>query len=292
MRPHSKSGNLFPSALLSATLAGGIFAYSAAIVAENKTDQTESAAAQTTQNEQASTDKAPTLTQLDQNNDRGLVWSEIEAIYDSELEQAGWTEEFVLSEYDKDGDDLLNEEEYTTFVSGIVAETVDQADPPSSELDTTAGMEARDNELADTVNTQAQQMRFNEMSAAKGEDSNAMERATQGESAKGENGSGVKTVAVTDLSVEEIEDREVVSSAGDNLGQVEKVLTAPDGSISGLVVGVGGFWDVGNKDIFVPVDQVKRSGEEIIWETDLTEEDLEDIPLHKTQSISTLHNED
>lgn len=286
------SASALPRAILSLAFAGGIVACSASEdnrTTEQDTSNVQTNAAQMQQPgpEQSSpkSKQGPELTQIDQNNDRGLGWSEIEAIYNRDLEQADWTEDYVFSTYDKDDDEVLNEEEYTEFVSGIAAETVDQADPPASDS-ATAGAPGDNNGPA-SAETAAEQMRFNEHSAAEGEDSNAMERATRNDGNQQTQHSGA--VAIVDMTIEEIEERDVVSSSGEKLGQVEEVVTAPDGSISGIVVGVDGFWEVGKKDVFVPESQAKRVGERIVWQTELSEEELDDIPQHKSGKYSSLN---
>lgn len=290
----------FSRALLSAVLAGGVVAYSSAAAANEQAKasepQTKNAQAQAPADKQRATggeeDKKnnPDLSQVDQNNDRTLAWSEINAIYDSELEEAGWNEGYVFENYDDNDDQLLGDDEYMQFVAALIEETTAQAKPPSDDLDVTAGMDAEDNELADNVNTRTQQMRLNELSAAEGEDSNAMERATQGQTSQQFDQKAKKgeKVDVSDLSTAEIEDRTVVNADGEELGQVEQVITAPDGSISGVVVGIGGFWRIGNKDIFVPVDQVEKNSDRIVWDTELSEQELTKMPQYKTQEYSTV----
>lgn len=212
----------------------------------------------------------PKLNQIDQDQDAGLVWSEIYAIYDDELDDAGWTSDYVFAEYDENDDNVLNEEEYMEFLAGLKAQTVanTQANPPApSELDTTAGMVVRENELPGTVDAREEQMRI----YGPGE----------------EPAETIPTEEITnDLREQNIQGREVVNYNREEVGEVEDVVFAPDGSISGLVVGVGGFWGIGEKDVFVPADELKVYGNQIVWETLFNEEQLDDMQQYELEQYS------
>jgi sporulation protein YlmC with PRC-barrel domain len=47
---------------------------------------------------------------------------------------------------------------------------------------------------------------------------------------------------------------DVVGAAGENIGNVDDVVADLDGRILGIVVGVGGFLGMGQKDVGIPVD--------------------------------------
>ncbi len=47
---------------------------------------------------------------------------------------------------------------------------------------------------------------------------------------------------------------DVVSAAGENIGNVDDVVADRQGQILGIVVGVGGFLGIGEKDVAIPVD--------------------------------------
>lgn len=270
-------------AVFAAMLAGGVVAYPSAAAAgtDKAYEEQAKATARQTQNpaDTITNKKGPELAQIDDNNDQNLGWSEIDAIFDAEIDEAGWTEGYVFENYDKDEDALLNEDEYMKFVAALISETAVQADPSSAELDVSVGGDRQ-------KNAGAEQVRINEMSAADGENSDAIEQATGREASAQSKGAG--QVGVADLAKDEIEERTVVNAAGEVLGQVEKVVTAPDGSISGIVVAVGGFWDIGSKDIFVPVDQAYKKHDQITWDTQLTEQELDKMPRYKIEEYTTV----
>jgi sporulation protein YlmC with PRC-barrel domain len=47
---------------------------------------------------------------------------------------------------------------------------------------------------------------------------------------------------------------DVVGAAGENIGTVDDVVADLDGQILGIVVGVGGFLGMGQKDVAIPID--------------------------------------
>lgn len=94
-------------------------------------------------------------------------------------------------------------------------------------------------------------------------------------------GDVVTLVAVTtvqEVPIADIEDRQVVNLQGQQVGEVEDVVVSEDGSETGLVVSVGGFWDIGDKDIYVDLDDVAMRADQVIWETMVGEEELQDLP--------------
>lgn len=54
-------------------------------------------------------------------------------------------------------------------------------------------------------------------------------------------------------------DARVVSAAGEAIGDVEDLIVGPDGRIAGVVVGVGGFLDVGEKDVAFEMARLERA---------------------------------
>lgn len=211
-----------------------------------------------------------TLGQVDQNQDQSLVWTEIYAVYDDELADAGWDEDYVFDTYDLNNDAALDDNEYAVFVGGLTAAAPPQTNQQSG--DAMAG--ANQNQPSSTqANQSAPQIGQNQ-------------QANQGTDPNAEAPVIVNVVAITEVPVTDLEDRDVINFRGENLGEVEQVVTNPDGTISGLVVGVGGFWGIGDKDVFVPADEVQVSGDYVVWETYLDEDTLEDMPHYQLEEYS------
>ena len=73
-----------------------------------------------------------------------------------------------------------------------------------------------------------------------------------------------------------LEDIDVVTAGGDEVGDVEDALIGDNGSIVALVVEVGGFIDIGGEDRVVPMDRLTfRNGDFV---TDLTAQEAEALP--------------
>jgi sporulation protein YlmC with PRC-barrel domain len=53
---------------------------------------------------------------------------------------------------------------------------------------------------------------------------------------------------------------DVVGAAGENIGTVDDVVADREGRILGIVVGVGGFLGMGQKDVAIPIDALSFDG--------------------------------
>ena len=77
----------------------------------------------------------------------------------------------------------------------------------------------------------------------------------------------------------------VQSPDGDNVGEVEDMILKGDGSIEGVVVGVGGFLGIGEKDVALEFGsiEIRQDAEtgELTFVTNATEEQLEAAPEFK-----------
>ncbi len=70
---------------------------------------------------------------------------------------------------------------------------------------------------------------------------------------------------------------ELKNSADEKVGSISDLIIDQDGQVVGIVVGVGGFLGMGEKDVAIGWDDVTRSGaaEEPELRTDITREELE-----------------
>ena len=77
-------------------------------------------------------------------------------------------------------------------------------------------------------------------------------------------------------TLEEIEDVDVLTATGEDLGEVEAVLVNESGSPVAIVVEFGGFLGIGDSERVIPFDRVVwQDGNYVI---DITEEDAELLP--------------
>ena len=70
----------------------------------------------------------------------------------------------------------------------------------------------------------------------------------------------------------------VENSAGDVLGDIETLVVADDGAIEHVILGVGGFLGIGEKEVALPWDRFTVQPEEDRIVADFTREELEAMP--------------
>jgi hypothetical protein len=84
-----------------------------------------------------------------------------------------------------------------------------------------------------------------------------------------------------DVSAKELLAENVVNAANESIGDINDVLIGPDGKVVAVIVGVGGFLGMGEKDVALPYDQLtfsKDGNNTLIVGTSATKESLETAP--------------
>jgi sporulation protein YlmC with PRC-barrel domain len=76
------------------------------------------------------------------------------------------------------------------------------------------------------------------------------------------------------LNADDLEDIEVYGIGGENIGEVENVVVAPDGTHY-FVVEVGGFLEMGDEDVAIPMDRFAARDDESLVLTAMTADELE-----------------
>ena len=61
------------------------------------------------------------------------------------------------------------------------------------------------------------------------------------------------------VTISDLYKQNVYDPAGSKIGEVKDVLLGPDGRAAALIIGVGGFLGIGEKDVAVAFDAVKRT---------------------------------
>ena len=74
----------------------------------------------------------------------------------------------------------------------------------------------------------------------------------------------------------------VFSSDGTKLGNVQSVVTAPDGKVTAIHIKSGGFLGFGGKLVAIPEGKFTRSGENV--QLGMTAEEVSKLPETKEQS--------
>ncbi len=92
------------------------------------------------------------------------------------------------------------------------------------------------------------------------------------------------------ISPDELQDRSVVNTLGDEIGEVQDVVMSNDGREAGIVVGVGGVLGIGEKAIFLSADELRAGpdGQEIVWERSLDEDAAEGLPEYDEERYTSL----
>ena len=91
-------------------------------------------------------------------------------------------------------------------------------------------------------------------------------------------GTSMKSGSAEALAVQ-LEGAKVVSSEGDVVGQVEKVIDEP-GNGRQAVVSIGGFLGIGSSSVLIPADTLAPSGSGMV-RTELSAQQLKSLPTYK-----------
>jgi len=77
---------------------------------------------------------------------------------------------------------------------------------------------------------------------------------------------------------EDIIGRDVVNLEGEEVGEVNDVVVANDRDEMFLVVGVGGFLGMGEKDVALPVSDLRMSSDNVLLMSQKSEDQLKEMP--------------
>ena len=84
-----------------------------------------------------------------------------------------------------------------------------------------------------------------------------------------------------DVSAKALLNASITNAANETIGDINDVLIDGDGKVSAVIVGVGGFLGMGEKDVALPYDQLvfaKDVGDDLVVTTSATKESLETAP--------------
>ncbi len=83
------------------------------------------------------------------------------------------------------------------------------------------------------------------------------------------------------ITAEELLDRSVVTANGEDVGEIQSVIVDSEGSVTSLVVGIGGFLGLGERDVALNWDQINMSAEGDVITLNMTKEELEGLPEYE-----------
>jgi len=94
------------------------------------------------------------------------------------------------------------------------------------------------------------------------------------------------------LEAEEIDDAEVVDSNGNRIGELDELVRGEDGKTY-AVISIGGFLDVGEKEIAMPLDRLSMHGERLVLPKEISSvAHLDDHDEFNQASYTELEDED
>ena len=85
----------------------------------------------------------------------------------------------------------------------------------------------------------------------------------------------------SDVSAKALLTESIKNAANETIGDINDVLISGDGKVSAVIVGVGGFLGMGEKNVALPYDQLvfaKDVGDDLVVTTSATKESLETAP--------------
>jgi sporulation protein YlmC with PRC-barrel domain len=85
-----------------------------------------------------------------------------------------------------------------------------------------------------------------------------------------------------EISASALLNENVVNANNETIGDVNDVLLSKDGSVASVIVGVGGFLGMGEKNVALTFDQLKftNNGNDLVVTSDATKENLQAAPAY------------
>ena len=78
----------------------------------------------------------------------------------------------------------------------------------------------------------------------------------------------------TSISLNNYNGKEVITSTGDSVGTIDKLVTSNSDHAVYAVVGVGGFLGIGQRDAAIPLNQLHSQGDKWVLSSDVTVDTL------------------
>lgn len=78
------------------------------------------------------------------------------------------------------------------------------------------------------------------------------------------------------MRVAQLEGETVYSTENEELGSIENVVMAYDGSNAGVVISMGGLWGFFESQVLIPFSELELTGDQLVWQTNKTTDEMED----------------
>lgn len=200
----------------------------------------------------------------------------------SGTENSDWQREQDGQELGADSNETANEGLAGTNDQPRSGSTEEQFSAVGSSSDLNQTTEQR------SANSDLNSPRSNEDQGIAGTDSREFDRQQNRNAGMGSesNQNMQSDQALSAASPDELQDRQVINQNGEDLGDVQEVITDADGSISGVVVSVGGILGMGATDLYASADDLELEQDQLVWQTDLDEDALAERQEYEAASAT------
>jgi sporulation protein YlmC with PRC-barrel domain len=161
---------------------------------------------------------------------------------------------------------------------------IGQQQQQEQERDLAVGTDQNQQQRQNQQERQAQQNQQGQQNLQAQQNQQAQQGQQQGQQTDPAAAAVISITAITQVPVEDIPGRTVVNLEGEEIGEVEDVVTREATLESGLVVSVGGVLGIGDKDVFVDLDDVHLAEDKVVWEGFAGEEALENLPEYDEEN--------
>lgn len=79
------------------------------------------------------------------------------------------------------------------------------------------------------------------------------------------------------IRVTDLEGEDVVNSAGEEIGEIEAILLDPNANAPVVILSIGGLFGIGDREVAFPYDDFSVSGDTVVLNTDMTQDELENM---------------
>lgn len=78
-----------------------------------------------------------------------------------------------------------------------------------------------------------------------------------------------------DAYLQSVDDTKVMTADGEEIGEISEILVDADGKPAGFLIEMGGFLDIGESDVAVPLEALEWTGQDYV--SKMTQEQLEKL---------------
>lgn len=90
------------------------------------------------------------------------------------------------------------------------------------------------------------------------------------------------------IAVSELEGQEVMNAAGEEIGEIERILLDPGANTPVVILSVGGVFGIGAREVAFPYDDLSVSGDTVVLNTDMTEDQIREMPEYDENAYQEL----